>query len=109
MNLALFIAQRIKESYYRLMDETATDGIAAVVAAAIAEHEKATPAIEPEYRMLEVGEIIERGDEYSNCEGAWNPVLFALIGDPLADFSVGHYRRKTTPIQPLLDNPHLGR
>lgn len=54
-----------------------------------------TPATEPEYRMLEEGEMIEEGDEVHRADG-WG-VITMTAGTHLGKACVGEYRRKLTP------------
>lgn len=55
------------------------------------------PKIKPEqqYRMLEAGEMIYRGDEYRDIDGEWRPAIAFEI--PVYPEFAGYYRRPINP------------
>lgn len=61
------------------------------------------------YRNLEIGEIIQKGDEYLNFYFQdWKPVGFFKFGERVTEFSQGYYRRKIIPVKKPVKNKRRG-
>lgn len=65
----------------------------------IAEH-----ALEPSYRMLRAGELIESGDEVYSCHHTWIPVVLS-IGSKVDPADVNRLRRRIVP--QASSDPHI--
>jgi hypothetical protein len=75
--------------------------------AALEDNRQATPDSSPaadgEWRMLEVGEVIEEGDEICHVRGTyWSPVRLS-IGMQVTAGDVFRFRRRVTPATPAAD------
>lgn len=51
-------------------------------------------AVSPEvpYRMLRVGERLQRGDQW-HCQGTWRPCTHIVHGEVVPTWRYGYYRR----------------